>query len=371
MNRLAARFSSLAASANELASHESEIDDEKLTRLLDASVEVEASWSHSNLGYQANVYYQGFQNPPPGAHFSREWGFEGRLHGSTGDWQIHTAVDVEQYVMRLAGNPNLAKSENVSSKRKADFEQLIERARSAASITPRDDSYITGKLADLEAIEIPSREILTQSQMEVAKGSFPVRDMRALEGGWQPAAHQQVQAYVMHIKAPYFTARRLALTCEQLAEHLEFTDTEAGAKMKTSGKKVFLGHGGESSEYLKLGVWLGDLGLEWEVYDRKPTAGYSTKERLTEMLDNAQIAFLLMTPEDEASDGKLEARSNVIHEVGLFQGRLGFSKAIVLLEQGCEEFSNIAGLGQIRYPSKNIKAAFEEIRQVLQREGVL
>ena len=39
---------------------------------------------------------------------------------------------------------------------------------------------------------------------------------------------------------------------------------------------------------------------------------------------------------------------NVIHEVGLFQGRLGANKAIILLEDGCEEFSNIQGL--VRMP---------------------
>lgn len=74
---------------------------------------------------------------------------------------------------------------------------------------------------------------------------------------------------------------------------------------------------------------------------------------------------------DEQVDGKLHARMNVIHEVGLFQGRLGFTKAIVLLEESCEEFSNIQGLGQIRFPKNNIAAAFEEIRLVLEREGLL
>jgi predicted nucleotide-binding protein len=78
-----------------------------------------------------------------------------------------------------------------------------------------------------------------------------------------------------------------------------------------------------------------------------------------------------MTAEDEQVDGNKRARMNVIHEAGLFQGRLGFTRAIVLLEDGCEEFSNIQGLGQIRYPRGNIKAAFEEIRQVLEREGII
>ena len=59
-----------------------------------------------------------------------------------------------------------------------------------------------------------------------------------------------------------------------------------------------------------------------------------------------------MTAEDEQPDGTLRARENVIHEAGLFQGRLGFEKAIILLEEGCEEFSNIEGLGQIRFPER-------------------
>lgn len=88
------------------------------------------------------------------------------------------------------------------------------------------------------------------------------------------------------------------------------------------------------------------------------------------MLDQASFAFLLMTAEDEQADGSLHARMNVVHEVGLFQGRLGFERAIVLLEEGCEEFSNIQGLGQIRFPKGNISAVFEDVRKILEREGV-
>ncbi|MDJ0503286.1 MAG: nucleotide-binding protein [Nostocales cyanobacterium LE14-WE4] len=89
------------------------------------------------------------------------------------------------------------------------------------------------------------------------------------------------------------------------------------------------------------------------------------------MLDNAAIAFLIMTAEDEQGDGKLRARMNVIHEVGLFQGRLGFHRAILLLEEGCENFSNVEGIGNIPFPPGNIKACFEEIRRVLEREGLV
>jgi predicted nucleotide-binding protein len=89
------------------------------------------------------------------------------------------------------------------------------------------------------------------------------------------------------------------------------------------------------------------------------------------MMDTAGIAFLIMTGEDEQADGFLRARENVVHEAGLFQGRLGFGKAIVLLEEGCKEFSNIIGLGWIPFPRNKISAAFEDVRKVLEREGLI
>jgi predicted nucleotide-binding protein len=89
------------------------------------------------------------------------------------------------------------------------------------------------------------------------------------------------------------------------------------------------------------------------------------------MLASAAFAFLIMTAEDEQRDGTFHARLNVVHEAGLFQGRLGFQKAIILLEDTCEEFSNIHGLGQIRFPKNNISAKFEAIRAVLEREKLI
>jgi predicted nucleotide-binding protein len=89
------------------------------------------------------------------------------------------------------------------------------------------------------------------------------------------------------------------------------------------------------------------------------------------MIDNAAAAFLVLTAEDEQADGTHVARQNVVHEAGLFQGRLGFSRAIVVLEEGCELFSNIDGLGELRFPSGNIAAVFEDVRRVLEREGLV
>ena len=134
--------------------------------------------------------------------------------------------------------------------------------------------------------------------------------------------------------------------------------------------EIFIGHG-RSPVWKDLRDFLRDrLDLKWIEFNREPTAGYATKERLEQMLAEASFAFLVMTAEDEDPYGKFHARDNVVHEVGLFQGKLGFNRAIILLEEGCSEFSNILGLSTIRFPEGNIMAASEEIRRVLERELV-
>jgi len=113
------------------------------------------------------------------------------------------------------------------------------------------------------------------------------------------------------------------------------------------------------------------LHLEYEEFNREATAGRTTIARLEEMLERSTFAFVILTGEDERVDGTLHARENVIHEAGLFQGKLGFHRAIILLEEGCEEFSNTHGLGQIKFPENNLEPAFERIRHTLEREGML
>jgi hypothetical protein len=139
----------------------------------------------------------------------------------------------------------------------------------------------------------------------------------------------------------------------------------------TSGGKVFIGHG-RSPVWREFKDFISErLYLPWDEFNRDPVAGMMTFERLSQMLSSASFAFLVMTAEDQHADERLHARENVIHEVGLFQGRLGPRKAIILLEEGCNEFSNIVGLSQLRFSTGNPSAAFENMRRVLEREGLL
>jgi hypothetical protein len=131
---------------------------------------------------------------------------------------------------------------------------------------------------------------------------------------------------------------------------------------------IFIGHG-RAPLWRELKDHLQDKqGYEVRAYESGEWAGYSVKEVLEEMMEESSFALLVMTGEDETAEGALRARDNVIHETGLFQGKLGFNRAIVLLEEGVEEFSNILGINQIRFSRGNIRETFGDVLATLRRE---
>ena len=79
------------------------------------------------------------------------------------------------------------------------------------------------------------------------------------------------------------------------------------------------------------------------------------------------MPYLILTAEDETADGKVQARMNVIHEAGLFQGQTGIQKGDI------DCFKKVARnsrtfMAWVNFDShgENIKETFEEIRQLLE-----
>jgi predicted nucleotide-binding protein len=132
--------------------------------------------------------------------------------------------------------------------------------------------------------------------------------------------------------------------------------------------RVFIGHG-HSHLWNELKDHLQDKhGFKVVAFETGVRAGHQIRDILEGMLGESSIAFLVLTGEDETADGKIRARQNVVHETGLFQGRLGFSRAIVLLEAGVEELSNLHGIQHISFAKGNIKECFGDVLAVLKRE---
>jgi hypothetical protein len=131
---------------------------------------------------------------------------------------------------------------------------------------------------------------------------------------------------------------------------------------------IFIGHG-QNIQWKDLKDHLHEKhGFRIMAYETGARAGHTIRDILESMLEESSFAILVLTGEDETIEGNIRARQNVIHEAGLFQGRLGFDRAIVLLEEGTEEFSNIAGIQQIRYSKGKIIETFGEVLATIRRE---
>jgi predicted nucleotide-binding protein len=346
---------------------------EPLRAIKQSATNIGRSFSGSWLGYHSTVYYAGFAPPSPGAHFSQEWGLQDVSYtslGSRGDWRQFDSVDVKARIEKDAGGVNLNAAKAASKKAaddlasaKLEMLSILENALAADS-----DNFLERLKMDLEKIDALSGHEI--ARIWSPKGQMITRDMVALGQGNKVPPHIQELSDVASISQSFEACKAAASICEKAISHLERKSKKV-EKLGRQGSNVFIGRG-RSPAWRELKDFVKDrLSLPWDEFNRVPVAGITNISRLSAMLDDAAIAFLVMTAEDVMEDGEVQARLNVVHEAGLFQGRLGFTKAIIVIEDDCKDFSNIQGLGQIRFPKGNIAAAFEEVRRVLERERLI
>ncbi|MGI8483075.1 MAG: TIR domain-containing protein [Thermomicrobiales bacterium] len=157
---------------------------------------------------------------------------------------------------------------------------------------------------------------------------------------------------------------------------------EAGLQTKTLSSRgdtkeqlasmtVFIGHG-RSLVYKYVESFLDKrLHLNPLTYESNPRSGITNVDVLKDCLNRTDFAILVLTGEDETAEGKSRARQNVVHEIGLFQGRLGFERVALLRQSGVEEFSNLAGLQELRFEGEMVSSTFEDLRAVLEREKLI
>jgi len=292
------------------------------------------------------------------------------LGDTTGEWEEFNPDDVKQHIYKIAGNPNLKPVEEFSEKAKNLFDDSRAEVISllTSTLEERNDDFLSKLKSETE--ELKTYDASDYLNYWQPSGASITRDMTALSQGMKSPPHLKLLAEIRALQSPFHSCGELSKIAKRAASHLAKRERRF-RKSQEIGTNIFIGHG-RSLQWKELKDFIQDkLGLPWDEFNRIPVAGITNIARLSQMLNDAAIAFLILTAEDEQADGKIQARMNVIHEAGLFQGKLGFTRAIILLEEGCEEFSNIQGLGQIRFPKGNIKAAFQDVRDVLEREGLI
>lgn len=346
-------------------------DSTELDALIETASLIGKSWSGSWFGYHSRVYYEDFQPPPPGNNFSKEWGLQDTFSmGTRGNWREYDFDYVVKIINEKAGNPSISQILIDGEEAQKMFDEVKTSALSLiyANLDPDKDAFLKGLVEKIEATIIHSERDFIDAQ--IPSGQTISRDMIAVEKGILTPPHIAVLSKAAASRQPFQLCKLLEENIVKISSHLKNIEKRTIIEERI-GTNVFIGHG-RSLYWRELKDFVSDrLLLPYDEFNRVPVAGVTNITRLSQMLDQACIAFLVMTAEDEQADGNQHARMNVIHEVGLFQGRLGFERAIVLLEEGCQEFSNIQGLGQIRFPKGNISAIFEDIRQVLERESIV
>lgn len=131
---------------------------------------------------------------------------------------------------------------------------------------------------------------------------------------------------------------------------------------------IFIGHG-RSSAWRDLKDHLVEQhGYAVQAYETGTRSGHTIRDILDEMLTGSSFALLVLTGEDETEPGEIRARQNVVHELGLFQGKLGFPRAIAVVEEGIELFSNMDGVQQIRFSKGEVRQTYGDVLATLRRE---
>lgn len=147
-----------------------------------------------------------------------------------------------------------------------------------------------------------------------------------------------------------------------------FDNMQGAEAVPADSPVVFIGHG-RSPAWKDLRDHLRDQhDYRVESYESGARAGHSIRDILESMAQKSSFALLVMTGEDLQDSGALRARQNVIHEAGIFQGRLGFSRAIILLEEGVEQFSNVQGVQYIAFAKDRIRETYGDVLATLRRE---
>jgi predicted nucleotide-binding protein len=288
-------------------------------------------------------------------------------------WKIESVFEVfEKYVesSRLPKPPPQTETKNLSKNKtyravRFSAEVLREAICVFDDIANRDQAYQCRLELEVEIDNVSwnynsVEEFFSDYRRDISSAEFR-KDYR--NGNYMIYVQTEKDYTTVYVDA--FTKKQIESVFEVFEKHVESSRLPEPPPKKPV---VFIGHG-RNNQWKELKDHLHEQhGHDVIAYEIGARAGHEIRDILQEMMDKSTIAFLVMTGEDETAEGELRARQNVIHETGLFQGKLGFSRGIVLLEEGVAEFSNIGGIDQIRFSKNNIKETFGDVLATIKRE---
>ena len=139
-----------------------------------------------------------------------------------------------------------------------------------------------------------------------------------------------------------------------------------------AGGSVFISHGGGSREWVRLRSYLDSQNINYTEFNSPdPPLGLETTARLGDMLSVASVGIAIMSAEDLQGTDAWRARENVVHEIGLLHGHVGFDRVALVREKGLTVGTNIRGLQAIEMGKEGIEPHLVKIRNFLDRFNIV
>ncbi|OPY02294.1 MAG: putative nucleotide-binding protein containing TIR-like domain protein [Syntrophorhabdus sp. PtaB.Bin184] len=152
------------------------------------------------------------------------------------------------------------------------------------------------------------------------------------------------------------------------------TTSKSYASPPPVGKNVFIIHGRDETNTLRLRLLLKDyFHLNPVLMMERPGMSRALLEKYEDAASTCVMAFALMTRDDLVGNhgaDYLQARPNVIFEVGWFVGRLGIARVCLLLQEGTTVHSDIDGISRVHFRD-NIEERVIDIERELQVTGLI
>ncbi|MFI5914348.1 PfkB family carbohydrate kinase [Dactylosporangium sp. NPDC051541] len=250
-------------------------------------------------------------------------------------------------------------------------DRLLRRARPGATILVKKPSGITTFIRDEAGVRRDHyvQSALTAGEVEDATGAGDVfaagllavitSDRLQVELGalLGMALARHKLRYVGHSGHSQFP---------RVAQEL-IRSLDAGRRAPVEPVGVFIAHGGSSDWLAVKDLIENELGLPVHFFERQTWGSVAVTEALEANLSLCSFAVCVLTADDLTLEGRHLARPNVVHEIGLFQGKYGFDRVAVLAEEGCDYVPELAAPYTIPFPRRGISSVLWRLRQLLKR----
>lgn len=311
----------------------------------------------------------------PALKISFDPGFDWAAHRSDaidGILALSDLLFVNHREFKALGGYSLGESDEVLSRR------VLARCSRGCTVfvTKRYDSIevFRDSSAGVLAQRFHLRRPLRETQIEDATGAGDVFSASVLAALLSGRLQVELGAYLGLSLSRYRIARgdlhpSAALPAVGREGFLQSTETLTGPS--TRPRAVLVAHDGGSQWQTLRRFLQEDCRLTVHTLSRAQPDGGDVTRLMHDQLGRCGFAVSVLTASRVMAGGRRRASEEIVHQVGVFQGYYGFGRVAILAEEGCEQFSNNAGLIRMSFPPGRIDSTFVQLERMLVREAVL